>query len=75
MPVYLYETFAATPTAIGSRFGFMSLLSAVMQPVPAGYTTATAGRRIITAGLFASGAVITLSMLMPTLVLTPRYSR
>ncbi len=33
MPVYLYQTFAATPTAIGIAFGFMSLLSAVMQPV------------------------------------------
>ncbi|OPY30241.1 MAG: bicyclomycin/multidrug efflux system [Methanocella sp. PtaU1.Bin125] len=70
MPVYLYQTFEASPAAIGLGFGFMSLLSAVFQPVAGRMYDRNGGRVIITAGLIASGAVIALSMLMPTLLLT-----
>jgi DHA1 family multidrug resistance protein-like MFS transporter len=70
MPVYLYQTFAATPTAIGIAFGFMSLLSAVTQPVAGRIYDRNGGRTIITAGLFCSGAVLAVSMLMPSLLLT-----
>ncbi len=70
MPVYLHDTFEATPTAIGLAFGFMSLLSAVTQPFAGKLYDRHGGRTIITAGLVASSVVIAVAMLMPTLALT-----
>lgn len=70
MPVYLFQNFSASPTAIGITFGCMSLLSAVTQPFAGRLYDRNGGRIIITAGLFASGAVLTVSMLMPSLALT-----
>jgi DHA1 family multidrug resistance protein-like MFS transporter len=70
MPVYLYESYAATPTAIGIAFGFMALLGAITQPFAGRLYDRRGGRLIITAGLFASAAVIAAAMLMPTMVLT-----
>jgi multidrug resistance protein len=70
MPVYLYQTFAATPTAIGLAFGLMALLGAVTQPLAGRQYDRHGGRRMITAGLFASAVVLAVAMLMPTLALT-----
>jgi MFS family permease len=70
MPVYLYDTFAATPTAIGLAFGFMALLSAVTQPFAGKLYDRHGGRVLITAGLFASAGVLAAAVLMPTLVMT-----
>lgn len=70
MPVYLYGTFAATPTAIGLTFGFMSLLSAVTQPLAGRLYDRHGGRYLISAGLVASACVIAAAMLMPSLLLS-----
>jgi MFS family permease len=70
MPVYLYNTFDATPTAIGLAFGFMSLLSAVTQPLAGKLYDRHGGRVLISVGLIASACVIFAAMLMPSLVLT-----
>jgi multidrug resistance protein len=70
MPVYLYNTFAATPTAIGLAFGLMALLSAVTQPFAGRLYDRHGGKLLIAAGLFASAGVLTAAVLMPTLLLT-----
>ena len=70
MPVYLYDTFAATPTAIGLAFGFMSLLSAVTQPLAGRLYDRHGGRVLISVGLIASACVIAMAISMPTLLLT-----
>jgi multidrug resistance protein len=70
MPVYLYDTYAATPTAIGLAFGLMALLSAVTQPLAGRLYDRHGGRVLITAGLFASAGVLATAVLMPTLLLT-----
>jgi MFS family permease len=70
MPVYLHDTFAATPTAIGMAFGFMSLLSAVTQPLAGRLYDRRGGRAMISAGLIASACVIAAAISMPTLLLT-----
>jgi multidrug resistance protein len=70
MPVYLYQTFAASPTAIGLAFGLMALLGAVTQPFAGRLYDRHGGRNMITMGLFASAAVLVIAMLMPTLALT-----
>jgi MFS transporter, DHA1 family, multidrug resistance protein len=70
MPVYLYQTFAASPTAIGLAFGLMALLGAVTQPFAGKLYDRHGGRKMITAGLFASALVLAVAMLMPTLALT-----
>lgn len=70
LPVYMYDRFAATPTAIGLAFGFMSLLSAITQPMAGRLYDRHGGRFLIAAGLVASACVIAAAMLMPTLLLT-----
>ena len=70
MPVYLYQAFAASPTAIGLAFGGMALLSAATQPLAGRLYDRHGGRAIIAAGLLASSAVIAASVLAPTLPLT-----
>jgi MFS family permease len=70
MPVYLLESFKATPTEIGLIFGAMSMMSVAAQPVIGRWYSTGNGKTLVALGLAASAAVITVSMFMPSLLLT-----
>jgi MFS transporter, DHA1 family, multidrug resistance protein len=70
MPVYMYGTFSATPTMVGLAFGAMSLLSIVAQPVVGHLYDTHGGRSLIAIGLICSAAVVAVSVMMPSFILT-----
>lgn len=70
MPVYLFESFQATPTSIGIIFGVMSMLSVAVQPIVGKLYSYRTGKTLVALGLATSAAVIAASMLMPSLSLT-----
>lgn len=70
MPVYLLESFKATPTEIGLIFGAMSMLSVAAQPFVGKLYGNTGSRMLVALGLAGSAAVIVVSMFMPSLLLT-----
>ena len=70
MPLYLFQRFSATPTLIGLAFGAMSLLNMVTAPVAGNLYDRFGGRGLLASGMILSGAIIALTMLMPSMVLT-----
>jgi DHA1 family multidrug resistance protein-like MFS transporter len=70
MPVYLYGSFSATPTAIGLAFGALSLLSIIVQPVVGKLYDSRGGRPLIAAGLIASAAIVVFVTAMPSFLST-----
>jgi MFS transporter, DHA1 family, multidrug resistance protein len=70
MPVYMYGTFSATPTAIGLAFAALSLLSIVIQPIVGKLYDSRGGSVLIAAGLITSAVIVAVVTAMPSFLIT-----
>ncbi|MCC7565636.1 MAG: MFS transporter [Methanomicrobiaceae archaeon] len=62
MPVYLHDTFAASPTIIGAVLGALAFAGVIAQPLAGRVFDRHGGWQMIPAGLILSGAVIVAAM-------------
>ncbi len=69
LPVYLADSFAASPAMVGLVLGLLALAGVVTQPLAGRLADRYGGRILVTGGLFLSGIALALAMMMPDLPL------
>lgn len=69
LPLYLFEKFSATPTAIGLTFGALSLVRMMSQPIIGRIYYRSGSNFMMPLGLMVSAIVIVTCMYMPSIVI------